>query len=63
MRRVRRWEPQQRRELWERWKAGESLMEIARALSRPAMSVYVLLRRHGGIAPKLRGRASRALRL
>ena len=63
MRRVRQWEPQQRRELWERWKAGEPLVEIARALSRPPMSVYVLLRRHGGIAPLVRRRSDRALSL
>lgn len=63
MRRARAWEPHQRRELWRRWKAGEPLLEIARALSRPPMSVYVLLRRHGGIAPTVRRRAGRALTL
>src|SRR4051812_47179934 len=63
MRRAQPWEPHQRRELWERWRAGEPLVEIARALSRPAMSVYGLLRRHGGIAPSVRRRADRALSL
>lgn len=57
------WEPHQRRELWERWKAGEPLLEIARALSRPPMSVYGLLRRHGGIAPLVQRRSDRALSL
>jgi IS30 family transposase len=63
MRRPQAWEPQQRRELWERWKAGEPLLEIAKGLSKPAMSVYGLLRRHGGIAPPIRCRAARALSL
>jgi IS30 family transposase len=57
------WEPQQRRELWERWKAGEPVVEIAKALNRWPMSVYVHLRRHGGIAPLVRRRAVRALTL
>jgi IS30 family transposase len=57
------WKPHQRRELWERWKAGEPLLEIARALSRPPMSVYGVLRRSGGIAPMVRRRSDRALSL
>jgi IS30 family transposase len=63
MRRVRQWEPQQRRELWERWKAGESVVEIAKAIGRVPTSVYGLLARHGGIAPAMRRRATQALRL
>jgi IS30 family transposase len=63
MRRRQEWEPHQRRELWGRWKAGEPLTSIASALSRPPMSVYGLLRRHGGIAPGVRRRADRALSL
>jgi IS30 family transposase len=61
MRRMRQWEPQQRRELWERWKAGEPVAEIAKALSRPVISVYQLLRRHGGIQPWVRRRSRRSL--
>jgi IS30 family transposase len=61
MRTARQWDPQQRRELWERWTAGEPVVEIAQALNRPAMSVYTLLRRHGGIAPWVRRRADRSL--
>lgn len=57
------WEPQQRRELWERWKAGEPVVQIAKALNRWPMSIYEQLRRHGGIAPLDRRRAVRALRL
>jgi IS30 family transposase len=49
--------------MWERWKAGEPVVEIARALSRWPMSVYEQLRRHGGIAPLIRQRADRALSL
>ena len=63
MRRVLRWEPQQRRELWERWKAGEPVVEIAKALDVWPMSVYRQLRRHGGVAPPVRRRADGALSL
>jgi IS30 family transposase len=63
MRRVRQWEPQQRRELWERWKAGETVVEIAKAIGRVPTSVYGILARHGGIAPAERRRAAQALKL
>jgi len=62
MRTVRQWEPQQRRELWARWKRGEGVVEIAQALSRAPTSVYRVLERSGGIAPGIRKRAARALR-
>jgi len=63
MRRVRQWGAQERRELWERWKAGESVVEIAKAIGRVPMSVYGLLARAGGVAPAVRQRAACALRL
>jgi IS30 family transposase len=63
MRRVRQWEPQQRQELWKRWKAGESVVEIARSIGRVPTSVYGVVARAGGIAPALRQRSSRALKL
>ena len=63
MRRVRQWERQQRQELWKRWKAGESIVEIAKAIGRVPTSVYGHLARHGGIAPRVRQRSARALRL
>lgn len=63
MGRALQWEPQQRRELWERWKRGEGVMEIARSLGRAPTSVYLVLERAGGIAPAVRRRAVRALRL
>jgi IS30 family transposase len=63
MGRALQWEPQQRRELWERWKRGEGVVEIARALGRAPTSVYLVLERSGGIAPAARTRAAGALRL
>lgn len=63
MRRVRQWEGAQRRELWERWKAGESVVEIAKAIGRVPTSVYGLLVRHGGIAPAERRRSAQSLKL
>jgi len=62
MRRSRPWDVQ-RQELWERWKAGETLVEIALALNRLPGSVYQVLERSGGIAPRTRRRAERALSL
>ncbi|HEU5134227.1 MAG TPA: IS30 family transposase [Steroidobacteraceae bacterium] len=62
MRRNRPWDGQ-RRELWERWKSGEPLIEIARALKRTPGSVYQVLERSGGMAPRSRKRAERALAL
>jgi|SRR5579872_4893992 len=44
----------QRSELWNRWKAGQSLHEIGRALGKDHVVVQFLLARHGGIAPAAR---------
>jgi len=55
--------PAERRELWERWKAGESVSDIARALDRAPGTIHCTLREHGGVAPAERRRAARALRL
>ena len=56
--------PKQRAELWERWKSGQCVADIARALERRNKSgVYRVLALNGGIAPALRRRAPRALRL
>jgi IS30 family transposase len=63
MRRVRQWESAQRRELWERWKAGEPVVQIAKALNRWPMAVYQHLHGYGGIAPAVRRRSECALRL
>jgi hypothetical protein len=56
--------PQQRTELWERWKNGQCVADIARALERRNKSgVYRILALNGGIAPEPRRRAAGALRL
>jgi IS30 family transposase len=53
----------QRAEVWRRWKAGESLHAIGRALGKDHVVVHLLLARHGGIAPAARRRSRRALTL
>src|SRR3974377_387629 len=56
--------PQHRAELWERWKHGQCVADIARALERRNKSgVYRILALNGGIAPEPRRRAAGALRL
>src|SRR6185437_4984948 len=55
--------PRQRAELWERWRSGECVADIARALERRNKSgVYRILAVNGGIAPELRRRSRVALR-
>jgi IS30 family transposase len=53
----------QKRELWHRWKAGQSLSEIGRALGKHAGSVHGVLAATGGIEPRLRQRSTRSLQL
>ncbi len=48
-----------KKELWERWKAGESISDIARALEKPPGSVHGVLKATSGIAPSQRRRRSR----
>ena len=56
--------PKQRAELWERWRSGQCVADIARALERRNKSgVYRILALNGGIAPAPRRRAPRTLRL
>ena len=56
--------PKQKAELWERWRSGECVADIARALERRNKSgVYRVLALNGGIAPAPRRRAAVALRL
>src|SRR6202047_1665560 len=61
----RRWKlsAEQRSDLWKRWKAGESLHAIGRALGKEHHVIHFLLARHGGIAPPVRRRCLRALTL
>jgi hypothetical protein len=51
----------QKKELWERWKAGESLTEIGQALQKRTGSIHWVLKATGGFAPPQRRRSSRAL--
>jgi IS30 family transposase len=53
----------QRAELWGRWKAGQSLHEIGRALGKDHVVIQFLLARHGGIAPAARRRSLLTLTL
>jgi hypothetical protein len=51
--------PKQKAELWERWKSGQCVADIARALERRNKSgVYRILALNGGIAPAPRRRGS-----
>jgi IS30 family transposase len=53
----------QKAELWKRWKDGETLSDIGRALGRPAGSVFGVLAIRGGIAPPARRRSRITLSL
>lgn len=52
----------ERRELWTRWRAGESTSEIAVALGRSTGTIHGTLAERGGVPPPTRRRAARALR-
>jgi IS30 family transposase len=54
---------EQKAELWKRWKAGQSLHAIGRALGKDHVVVHFVLARHGGIAPAARRRSRRVLTL
>ena len=59
-----RFTPKQKAELWNRWKSGQCIADIARALERRNKSgVYRLVALTGGIAPASRRRAPLALSL
>lgn len=47
---------EQKAELWRRWKAGESLSDIGRALGKHAASVFGVAAAKGGFAPVPRSR-------
>lgn len=53
----------QRAEIWDRWKAGESMSSIGRRFDRESSSVFSVLSPTGGIRPPDRRRAVRALGL
>jgi hypothetical protein len=52
---------EQKKDLWVRWKAGESLSTIGRALGRHAGSIHGVLASRGGVVPRPRTRSSRVL--
>ncbi|MFD1120660.1 helix-turn-helix domain-containing protein [Sphaerisporangium aureirubrum] len=43
-------------DLWRRWRAGDSISVISRALGKPPGSIFTVLKHHGGIAPAARAR-------
>ena len=53
----------QKKELWARWKRGESLTAVARALGKRTSSIHVRLALTGGICPRPRRRSRLALTL
>ena len=53
----------ERSELWQRWRDGQSLSDIGRALERPAGTIHRAVSSNGGISPAVRGRSRRALTL
>lgn len=55
--------PEQRAEMWDRWKRGESMPSIGRAFNRESSSVYSVISPTGGIRPPERKRSWLALTL
>lgn len=56
--------PEQKTDLWERWKLGHSISAISRALERRNKTgVQRIVALHGGIAPPPRHRAASALKI
>ena len=53
----------QKSELWQRWRKGESIIDISRALAADRKAVVRVLSRHGGFTPPLRKRSTQALTL
>lgn len=54
---------EQRAEIWDRWRRGESMSSIGRRFDRESSSVFSVLSPTGGIRPAERRRAVRALSL
>ena len=50
-----------KKELWERWRAGESISDIARALQKPPGSIHGMLEATGGFSVPERRRRRCAL--
>ena len=58
-----RFSAEELRELWVLWKDGHTYDAIGEALAAPLHSVYMVVRRNGGVAPPERRRAPRTLSL
>jgi hypothetical protein len=50
-----------KKELWERWRAGEFISDIARALQKPPGSIHGMIEATGGFSPPERRRRRCAL--
>ncbi len=53
----------QKREVWQRWRAGQSLSEIGRAFEKHSSSIHCVVSATGGLLPRMRKRRSSALTL
>src|SRR4051812_49268496 len=53
--------PNLRTEMWQRWRAGQTLSDIARALGKSPGSIFSLVRTNGGFSPAPRRRRANAL--
>lgn len=53
----------ERKALWERWRRGETISDIAWALDRAPRTIHRTIRERGGVAPADRRRSDRALSL
>src|SRR6202521_6276151 len=53
----------QRTDMWSRWRAGQSLHQIGRAIGKSHVSIHFMLSQHGGIAPAVRRRSLLTLTL
>ena len=58
-----RFTDQQKSLMWERWRQGDTLREVARQLERPPASIFKKLSGTGGIQPPARSRSIRAMSL
>jgi len=54
---------EQRREIWRRWKEGQSLSDIGRALGKIPGSIHHVVKANGGYVPAERSRSARVLSL
>lgn len=52
---------EQQADIWNRWKLGESLSDIGRALNKNPGSIHHVIAFHGGISPKPKMRSNRSL--